>query len=225
VRLQELQQADLTPLFPKRALRRDVRRSRIPLGNRMNRLKAQRGASQHMRSVGLTGRQHGRVTIAAQADILNQILASIQLSVLGMNQRREANRSMNMHPVLQCVIPMHQCYNPADTGAREDARSAPAPGPLVERAAVQLPKTHSCAVKSLHAVVGTYCGRSGDPGGKPVIRGTRLAVEFILELLAAGQSEPEILRNYPGLTRDDLLACLSYASYLAHEYKAYPIPA
>jgi uncharacterized protein (DUF433 family) len=61
--------------------------------------------------------------------------------------------------------------------------------------------------------------------GKPVIRGTRLAVEFILELLAAGQSEPEILRNYPGLTRDDLLACLSYASYLAHEYKAYPIPA
>ena len=61
--------------------------------------------------------------------------------------------------------------------------------------------------------------------GKPVIRGTRLAVEFILELLAAGQSEQDILRNYPGLTRDDILACLSYASYLAHEYKAYPIPA
>ncbi len=61
--------------------------------------------------------------------------------------------------------------------------------------------------------------------GKPVIRGTRLAVEFILELLAAGQSENEILTNYPGLTREDILACLSYASYLAHEYKAYPIPA
>jgi uncharacterized protein (DUF433 family) len=61
--------------------------------------------------------------------------------------------------------------------------------------------------------------------GKPVIRGTRLAVEFILELLAAGQSENDILNNYPGLTRDDILACLSYASYLAHEYKAYPIPA
>jgi len=60
--------------------------------------------------------------------------------------------------------------------------------------------------------------------GKPVIRGTRLAVEFILELLAAGQSESEILASYPGLTRDDILACLSYASYLAHEYKAYPIP-
>jgi uncharacterized protein (DUF433 family) len=61
--------------------------------------------------------------------------------------------------------------------------------------------------------------------GKPVIRGTRLAVEFILELLAAGQTENELLANYPGLTREDILACLSYASYLAHEYKAYPIPA
>jgi uncharacterized protein (DUF433 family) len=56
--------------------------------------------------------------------------------------------------------------------------------------------------------------------GKPVIRGTRLAVEFILELLAAGQSESQLMTNYPGLTREDILACLSYASYLAHEYKA-----
>lgn len=61
--------------------------------------------------------------------------------------------------------------------------------------------------------------------GKPVVRGTRLAVEFILELLAAGQSENEILANYPGLTRADILACLLYASRLAREYKAWPIPA
>ena len=61
--------------------------------------------------------------------------------------------------------------------------------------------------------------------GKPVIRGTRLAVEFILELLAAGQPESEILSDYPGLTREDILACLSYASYLAHEFRAFPIPA
>jgi uncharacterized protein (DUF433 family) len=59
--------------------------------------------------------------------------------------------------------------------------------------------------------------------GKPVIRGTRLAVEFILDLLAAGQSEDDILSNYSGLTRDDILACLSYASHLAHEYRAYPL--
>jgi len=61
--------------------------------------------------------------------------------------------------------------------------------------------------------------------GKPVIRGTRLSVELILDLLAAGQSDADIIDSYPGITRDDILACLSYASYLAHEYKAYPIPA
>ena len=47
-------------------------------------------------------------------------------------------------------------------------------------------------------------------GGKPVIRGTRLAVEFILELLAAGQSESELLTSYPGLTREDILACPAF---------------
>lgn len=61
--------------------------------------------------------------------------------------------------------------------------------------------------------------------GKPVVRGTRLAVEFILELLAAGQSESQILDEYPGLAKEDILACLAYASYLAHEFRAYPIPA
>jgi uncharacterized protein (DUF433 family) len=61
--------------------------------------------------------------------------------------------------------------------------------------------------------------------GKPVIRGTRLAVEFILEQLAAGQSESEILTNYPGLTGEDIHACLSYASYVALEYKAHLFPA
>ena len=52
-----------------------------------------------------------------------------------------------------------------------------------------------------------------DPGilaGKPVIRGTRLAVEFVLELLAAGLTESEILGEYPGLTREDVVACLGY---------------
>ncbi len=61
--------------------------------------------------------------------------------------------------------------------------------------------------------------------GKPVIKGTRLAVEFILELLAAGEPEESLLENYPGITREDLLACLSYAAYLVHEFRALPIPA
>lgn len=43
--------------------------------------------------------------------------------------------------------------------------------------------------------------------GKPIIKGTRLAVEFVMDLLANGWSEDEILRNYPGLAREDVLAC------------------
>jgi len=48
--------------------------------------------------------------------------------------------------------------------------------------------------------------------GKPVIKGTRLAVEFILELLAEGWTYPQIMANYPGVTNEDILACLAYAS-------------
>ena len=48
--------------------------------------------------------------------------------------------------------------------------------------------------------------------GKPVIRGTRLAVEFIVELLANGWSEPQIIENYPGVTHEDISACVRYAA-------------
>ena len=61
--------------------------------------------------------------------------------------------------------------------------------------------------------------------GKPVIRGTRLAVEFIIDLMAQGWSEVDILRNYPGLTREDIQACLSYASAVLHAEKVYPLKA
>ncbi len=61
--------------------------------------------------------------------------------------------------------------------------------------------------------------------GKPVIKGTRLAVEFIISLLAQGWTESEILRNYPGLTHDEVLACLGYAGAILGAEKVYPIPA
>lgn len=48
--------------------------------------------------------------------------------------------------------------------------------------------------------------------GKPVIKGSRLSVEFIIDLMAQGWSEAELLRNYPGLTQADIQACLAYAS-------------
>jgi len=61
--------------------------------------------------------------------------------------------------------------------------------------------------------------------GKPVIKGTRLAVEFIVGLLAQGWSEADVLQNYPGLTREDILACLSYASDALHAERVYPVEA
>ena len=48
--------------------------------------------------------------------------------------------------------------------------------------------------------------------GKPVVKGTRLSVEFVVGLLAQGWSETEVLKNYPGLAHEDILACLEYAS-------------
>jgi len=48
--------------------------------------------------------------------------------------------------------------------------------------------------------------------GKPVIRGTRLTVEYILNLLAHGSSAADILAEYEGLTVDDIQACLLFAS-------------
>jgi len=49
-------------------------------------------------------------------------------------------------------------------------------------------------------------------GGKPIIRGTRISVEFILDLLASNVSQEEILEDYPHLTKEDIRACLRYAA-------------
>ncbi len=55
-------------------------------------------------------------------------------------------------------------------------------------------------------------------GGKPIIRGHRLAVEHVLAMLAAGDTIETLLEGYPWLERDDVLACLEYAKRLvAHE--------
>ena len=59
--------------------------------------------------------------------------------------------------------------------------------------------------------------------GKPVVKGTRLAVEFVVDLLAQGWNEADILRNYPGLTREDIQACLSYAGDILRRERVYPL--
>ncbi len=52
----------------------------------------------------------------------------------------------------------------------------------------------------------------GKRGGKPCIRGLRITVYDILEYLASGMTEPEILTDFPDLTREDIRACLAFAA-------------
>jgi uncharacterized protein (DUF433 family) len=60
--------------------------------------------------------------------------------------------------------------------------------------------------------------------GKPVIKGTRITVEFVIDLLAHGWKTDKILKNYPGLQPEDVRACLIYASGVLHAEKVYPLP-
>ena len=61
--------------------------------------------------------------------------------------------------------------------------------------------------------------------GKPVITGTRISVELVVELLAQGWSERQILDNYPSLTTEDIRACLAYAKELLTTERAFPLKA
>ena len=60
-------------------------------------------------------------------------------------------------------------------------------------------------------------------GGKPIIRGRRLAVEHILGMLAAGDSPETILQGYPWLEREDIQACLAYARRLVGHERIEPL--
>ena len=61
--------------------------------------------------------------------------------------------------------------------------------------------------------------------GKPIIKGTRIAVEFIIDLLARGWTAQQILKEYDHLTIEDIQACLAYAGELVKEEKVYTLPA
>jgi len=63
----------------------------------------------------------------------------------------------------------------------------------------------------------------GKRSGKPCIRGLRITVSDVLDYLASGMSEAEILRDFPDLTREDILACLAFAA--DRERKLVSIPA
>lgn len=57
----------------------------------------------------------------------------------------------------------------------------------------------------------------GKRGGKPCIRSMRIAVYDVLDWLAAGMSEAEILEDYPELTQEDIRACLAFAANREHQ--------
>jgi uncharacterized protein (DUF433 family) len=60
--------------------------------------------------------------------------------------------------------------------------------------------------------------------GKPIVKGTRIAVEFILDLLANGWTAETILKNYPQFRKEDITAVLKYATEILTEEKVYPLP-
>lgn len=67
-----------------------------------------------------------------------------------------------------------------------------------------------------------------DPGillGKPVVKDTRLAVDFILSLFAAGWTEKQVLENYPTLTPEALQAVFAFAAECMREEALYTVPA
>jgi len=61
--------------------------------------------------------------------------------------------------------------------------------------------------------------------GKPVIRGTRLTVDYLLNLLAHGATEKEILEEYKGLTEEDIRACFLFATKALKETDFMPLAA
>jgi uncharacterized protein (DUF433 family) len=60
--------------------------------------------------------------------------------------------------------------------------------------------------------------------GKPTIKGTRIAVEFVVDLMARGWSVEDILREYDHLSAGDVQACLAYASDMLQSERVYPTP-
>jgi uncharacterized protein (DUF433 family) len=59
--------------------------------------------------------------------------------------------------------------------------------------------------------------------GKPVVKGTRIAVELVVDLLAKGWTQEQILDSYSNLAAEDIRACLAYASEVLHEERVYPL--
>jgi len=80
---------------------------------------------------------------------------------------------------------------------------------IAGRIDLQYSSAEKVMVPVYQAIIGVEPGKRA---GKPCMRGMRITVYDILSYLAAGMSHPEILADFPELTEEDILACLSYAA-------------
>ena len=60
--------------------------------------------------------------------------------------------------------------------------------------------------------------------GKPIVKGTRIAVEFVIDLLGRGYTQAQVLQQYDHLSSDDIHACLGYAAEILRSEKVYALP-
>jgi uncharacterized protein (DUF433 family) len=99
--------------------------------------------------------------------------------------------------------------------------------PSAEIEAIGLPKDCTAGTASLYLVLMDYSSiitiEPGKRSGKPCIRGLRITVQDILEYLAGGMTEEQILADFPELTSDDIKACLAFAA--DRERKLFVAPA
>ncbi len=61
--------------------------------------------------------------------------------------------------------------------------------------------------------------------GKPVIRGTRISVELVIDLLGRGYTAAQVMEQYPHVTAENIQACLAYASEILRSERVYALPA
>ncbi len=60
--------------------------------------------------------------------------------------------------------------------------------------------------------------------GKPVIKGTRISVELVIDLLGRGYSTTQVIEQYPHVSAEDVQACLAYASEILKSERIYALP-
>ena len=100
----------------------------------------------------------------------------------------------------------------SEASRRDELGASEAPPQFVRRIASELPVDWRERIEINPEVM----------TGKPVIKGTRLTVDHVIELLAEGWTAAQVTEEYPGITVEDISGCLAYASAVIKNEKVYP---